>query len=239
VNQTYYNELKNIPQLNDNEFKIHFIKYKNGNEKSKEIIIKSNLKLAVYFAKKYKNVNQLIDFDDLISEANIGLIQAIEMYDINKEVQFSYYASFWIKKALIDFITSNNLVKQPQNNYPQIEKKIKELEQVLESEINDSILMYNSLFTSHQIDNYFNKPSIVTTLIDIVDEECIEELNLSKYFNNLNNNERLIIEQFYGINQPKLEYKEIAKQLNLSTRRIYQIKNNALKKIKKDYEKSN
>jgi RNA polymerase primary sigma factor len=239
VNQLYYNELKNIPELTKDEFKILFEKYKNGNQKSKDIIIKCNLKLAVYFANKYKNVNPAIELDDLISEANIGLIKSLDLYDLSKEIKFSYYASFWIKKALIDYISNFNLINKPYSFNKQIDVKIKELTQELQTEVDETLLEYYSTFSLNEILNYFNTPTYSNQEINLFEEEEKEEYNIElikSFIQFLNEKEQQVLNYFFGINQNKLCYKEIAKKINLSERRVYQIRNNALNKIKKIYE---
>src|SRR5699024_5278170 len=58
-------------------------------------------KIAVGLAPNYKNY---IDIDDLISYAHIGLMDAIEKFDINKDVKFETYASIRVRGAIIDEI---------------------------------------------------------------------------------------------------------------------------------------
>lgn len=236
MNQTFYNQLKNLPVLNKNEFEFHFKNYKNGNQTSKEILISSNLKLAVHFAKIYENVNPTIELDDLISEATIGLIKAIELYDLSKETLFSFYASFWIKKSIFDFLTSLNFIKHKSSYTNQIEAEIKRLEDEFQTSITDTSLEFYTSFTPTQINNYFNKPTLTDVNVDILDEQ--EEIDDIKfYIKYLNPEEKNVIQMFYGIDTEKLAYKDIAKKMNVSIQWIYQIRNKALHKLKKEYEK--
>jgi RNA polymerase primary sigma factor len=61
-------------------------------------IIKANLRLVIKIAKEFRNVG--LDYDDLINEGNIGLMSAIEKYDLGRGAKLSYYASFWIKQSI-------------------------------------------------------------------------------------------------------------------------------------------
>ena len=67
----------------------------------REKIIESNLKLAVSVANLYDNKGYSMDLSDLISEANIGLMKAVEGFDVSKGYKFSTYATFCIKNCII------------------------------------------------------------------------------------------------------------------------------------------
>ena len=75
-----------------------FKKIKNGDIEAKNEVITKNLRLVISEAKKY--VGSGMDFLDLIQEGNIGLITAIEKFDIAKGYRFSTYATWWIKQAI-------------------------------------------------------------------------------------------------------------------------------------------
>ena len=72
----------------------------------RETLINSNLRLVVYVAKKY--INPRIDFMDLIQEGNLGLIKAIEKFDVSKGFRFSTYATYWIRQAISRAITNQS-----------------------------------------------------------------------------------------------------------------------------------
>ena len=75
------------------------------------ILVTSNLRLVVKIALGYKRL-WMQNLMDLIQEGNIGLIKAVEKFDPDKNVKFSYYASFWIKAYIIKYLMDNfRLVK--------------------------------------------------------------------------------------------------------------------------------
>ena len=78
------------------------VKAKNGDIEAKNELITSNLKLVVNIAKGY--VNKGMSFIDLISEGNMGLIYAIDKFDIDKGFRFSTYAVWWIRQAIMKAI---------------------------------------------------------------------------------------------------------------------------------------
>src|SRR5918997_857568 len=69
-----------------------------GDEQSRKLLIKSNLRLVISIAKKYRGRG--VPFEDLIQEGNAGLIKAVEKFDPEMGNRFSTYATWWIRQAV-------------------------------------------------------------------------------------------------------------------------------------------
>ena len=96
----YLNEVARYKLLSAEEEKEALIKYKcNNDTAAKELLINSNLRLVVSIAKKYKNVG--IAFMDVIQYGNLGLIKAVEKFDLKFECKLSTYATWWIRQAIV------------------------------------------------------------------------------------------------------------------------------------------
>ena len=68
--------------------------------KTKEIIVKSNLRLIKWHTNRYRNVSGNMDFMDLFQEGYFGLSKAIDKFDPNRGHKFSTYASTWIRQSI-------------------------------------------------------------------------------------------------------------------------------------------
>ena len=77
----------------------------NKNEKSLQKILNSYLRLAVSYARKYSSYG--LPVDDLIHEGVLGIMHALEKFDISKDFRLSTYASWWIRASIQDYILKN------------------------------------------------------------------------------------------------------------------------------------
>ncbi|HIS18961.1 MAG TPA: sigma-70 family RNA polymerase sigma factor, partial [Candidatus Coprovivens excrementavium] len=120
----YLKEIMSYPVNNAQVNKDLIVKYKNGDIKAREMMIKGNLRLVVNVAYRYRNRITHMNILDIIQEGNIGLIRAIESYD--PEISsFSNYAIWWIKQAITRGI--DNQEKEIRKPIHFIEKKNKYL----------------------------------------------------------------------------------------------------------------
>lgn len=107
----YIEKIKQFPVLSEEEERQLIYKFKEqGDLQAAQKLITSHLRLAVKIALTYRRYG--LPTADLISEANIGLMQAVKKFDTRKNVRLSTYAILWIKAALNDFVLRSwSLVK--------------------------------------------------------------------------------------------------------------------------------
>ncbi len=108
---SYLEQIKKFPVLTQEEEDSLITDFKhNGNLQAAQKLITSHLRLAAKIALTYKRYG--LPMSDIISEANIGLMQAVKKFDENKKVRLATYAMWWIKAAIHDYILRSwSLVK--------------------------------------------------------------------------------------------------------------------------------
>ena len=98
----YLREINKIPLLTRKEEVDLARKAAIGTKSAKEKLIKANLRFVVNVAKKYQN--QGLTLSDLISEGNLGLITAVDKFDVEKGYHFISFAVWWIKQSILKSI---------------------------------------------------------------------------------------------------------------------------------------
>ena len=116
----YYDDIRHYKLLSQEEEVQLFITLKEGDKKSKEkariTIVNANQRFVVAVAKKFGTNENLLD---LISEGNIGLMEAIDRFDYTKGVRFSTFAVWYIRRAINFYninhgslVTKSNIAKR-------------------------------------------------------------------------------------------------------------------------------
>lgn len=130
----YCKDLRKFDVLGGAEQTKLAIEAKEGNQKSLEKLVHSNLRFVYSVAKEYLYTGMPIE--DLINEGNIGLINSVHRYDETKGFKFISYAVWWIRQSIIQAAYDNgNLVRLPVNRISAINKVIKATE-ALTKELN-------------------------------------------------------------------------------------------------------
>lgn len=128
VNQ-YLKEIRQFPLLSAEEEKELLDRIAKGDMKAKDRLIESNLRLVVSIAKKYQNRG--LSLMDLIQEANIGLLLAVDKFEASRGYRFSTYASWWIKQTLSRALDNKSKVIRLPAYVAESYNKIKHAESVL------------------------------------------------------------------------------------------------------------
>jgi RNA polymerase primary sigma factor len=94
---TYLEQIARFPLLTKQEEQVLARRIERGDEEAKRRMVESNLRLVVSIAKRYRG--QGVAFLDLIQDATLGLIRAVEKFDWRRDLKFSTYATWWIQQA--------------------------------------------------------------------------------------------------------------------------------------------
>jgi len=254
----YLKEINKVPLLTREEEQTYAAKAAKGDIPSQEKLIKANLRFVVNVAKKYQN--QGLPLSDLISEGNIGLMNAIERFDVTKGYHFISYAVWWIRQAILKAICEKSrMIRLPlnrANELVQIEKVKKELQGMrgeeppvtdiakkldMDSSHVSNLLNISRELVSLETPIYAEKDS--SLLCDFIedkeyrapDEHLLDKSlkdDINMVLKTLSTKEADIIQHRFGLNGRRpLSLKEIGTRYNLTKERIRQIEKKALKRL--------
>lgn len=118
ITKAYIEEVRNYDVISPQEQKrLLRLAHSSDNQVKQEAInrlVQSNQRFIISFAKKWSQEDNLLD---VINEANLGLLEAIDRYDTNSDNNFLTYAVWWIRKYVKDYHNVyDNIVKRPNAN---------------------------------------------------------------------------------------------------------------------------
>jgi RNA polymerase primary sigma factor len=255
----YLRDINKYDLLSREEEKHFAMLASKGDVTSKEKLINSNLRFVVNVAKQYQN--QGLPLEDLISEGNIGLMNAIDKFDVTKGYHFISYAVWWIRQRILKAISEKSrMIRLPMNRIYEISKiekvkdelqnkkgltaKIGEIAQQLnmEKELVAELLNISKEMLSLDNPIYIEKDSTVlkdfvpdTTYKSptevVLDNSLKDEINI--ILKSLTQKEARILEYRFGLNgKVPSSLREIGNLFNLTKERIRQIEKRAIDRLK-------
>lgn len=234
-----------------NEEMIELFKKKaSGDPHAKDELINGNLKLVLSILKKYNN--RCDNLDDLFQVGCVGLIKAIDNFDLAHEVRFSTYAVPMITGEIKRYLRDNNPLRISRSikdvayktlrlkeqlmdingNYP-TNKEIAEMLDVTEYDIVTALESLKEPISMYE--PIYNDGGDTIYLFDQIaaksdDYELDTKISLDKALGTLKDRERYILDQRYIIGKTQME---IANELGISQAQISRIEKNAITHIKK------
>lgn len=202
----YYYDLP--PSLGDAKQNEVIKKMNEGNVEARDELITGNLRLAMYCANKFDNVSEIISLDDRFSVAIVGLIKAVDTFDLKKNIKFATYASKCIENELL-------MALRTARKYTKHETS---LEQPLSVDIDGNQLTLIDVLC-HSDDE---------SLLDVIIFET-DRKRFWEVIGSLGAREKFLLEQ--TIKEGKTQ-KEIAGMLNLSQSYISRLVRIALDKLR-------
>ena len=208
-------------------------------EEIKKELLEGNLRFVITVAKQYQN--QGLDLPDLIAEGNYGLLKAIENFDWSKKLRFISYGVWWIRQSILQSLNENaRTIRLPVNVVQELHKAKKELEK-------NGIELpekFHNLPSTIGLDNPVNEEG--DTLLDIVTNP--EADNPENIFSTegklkdkllsimevLDERERVIVEDYYGLSGSTRTLEDIGNDFNLTKERVRQIKEKAIRKLRNE-----
>lgn len=254
----YFADVRRHPMLNCKDEEILAYRAKSGDKMAREKLIQSNLRFVISFANLFSGRG--VPQEDLIQAGNIGLIHAAEEFEPNRGFKFSTYAAWQIQAAIMDEINKNGkLIHIPSRKQQDLNKILRystqfEVEKGIAptmDEIANALKMpaakVQSLLSLVQNCVSLNSPmgdettSILEDILSNSDYATDKEINkqesyaiFEKVLSILPEREKYILVMYYGIGgRDPHTLESIANELGLSIERVNQLRNKAIKTIRK------
>ncbi|MGD9930966.1 MAG: RNA polymerase sigma factor RpoD/SigA [Mangrovibacterium sp.] len=233
---------------------------KRDDREALEQLVKSNLRFVVSVAKQYQN--QGLCLTDLISEGNLGLIKAAMRFDESRGFKFISYCVWWIRQSILQALAEKaRMIRLPQNkigSVTKIKKAFIRLEQEHHREPTSEEVALSLQTTSDAVEmvmkvssNPVSMDSPVEdgqgSLYDLIlnddspspDWELMRNsliLEIERTLATLNEREAEVVRYSFGLGgYPQYSLSEIGFELGLSTERVRQIRDKAVKKLKNNF----
>ncbi len=252
----YLKEINSIPLLTREEEIELSQKAKNGDKAARDKMIKANLRFVVRVAKKYQNHG--LDLSDLISEGNIGLINAIEKFEPSRGYHFISYAVWWINQSILKAVSEKSrAIRLPLNRANELVRieyasnlingtlsESEEVEQIAdmlnmpESKVRELLAISNGMVSlDAKVSASENDNSVVGDYYEDEtyarpEEHTVEVAlkdDVDSLLKTLRPNEQKVIRLRYGLNGYKpMSLQEIGEECNLTKERVRQIEKKAI-----------
>ena len=244
-----------LPVLSNEEKNVLLVKIKNGDTEAREKFINGNLRLVLSVIQRFYNRGENVD--DLFQIGCIGLIKAIDNFDLTQNVQFSTYAVPMIIGEIRRYLRDNNSVRvsrsirdlaykvlqvkeriiKEQNREPGIEEISKELGVEKEEisfcldAIQDPISLHEPIYNKDGADNLFVMDQIRDN--KNIDERWVEDLTIAQAMTRLNKREKEIITRRFFDGRTQME---VAEEIGISQAQVSRLEKGAISRIRKVYK---
>ena len=242
-----------LPILKENVMRELLIKIKGGDEKARDEFINGNLRLVLSVIKRFYNRGE--NLDDLFQVGTIGLIKAIDNFNINLNVRFSTYAVPMIIGEIRRHLRDNNSLRvsrslkdtaykalQTRNILAaekQCEPTVEDIAAVMHAKREDVVFALDAIQDPVSLFEpvYHDSGDAIYVMDQIKDEKTTDEnwitgIAIKEAIKKLSEREKDIINKRFYLGQTQME---VAKEIGISQAQVSRLEKNALKNIKKAY----
>lgn len=195
--------------LNDTEEQKYLERLQKGDQEARNILIEHNLRLVAHITKKFDNTGE--DNEDLISIGTVGLIKAINTYNLDKGTKLATYAARCIENEILMHLRAMKKTRGEVSIYEPIG---------VDKEGNEISLI-----------DVLGSEQDVTEIVEII----FERQNVREKMKSLNPREKKVLEMRYGFTQGlNRTQREIARKMGISRSYVSRIEKKAIQKLLKE-----
>ncbi|WP_339227918.1 RNA polymerase sporulation sigma factor SigF [Oceanobacillus sp. FSL K6-2867] len=240
-------------QLSDEKVKEYILKSQQGDKEARDLLVERNIRLVWSVVQRF--INRGYDPDDLFQIGSIGLIKAIDKFDLSYDVRFSTYAVPMIIGEIQRFIrddgsvkvsrslkeTGNKIRRKKDELTKQLGRSptVKEIAEALEISAEEVVHAQEAAKSPHSIhETVFENDGDPITLLDQIadqDTKWFDKLTLQEAIQNLSERERLIVYLRYYKDQTQTE---VAERLGISQVQVSRLEKKILEDMKKNMDSS-
>lgn len=255
--RTYLNEMGQYPRLTGQQERLLGERAAQGDVEAKHLLILTNLRLVVRIAKHYAaRARGTLDLLDLIQEGTLGLMHAVDIFDVQRGWRFSTIAAWWIRQTVSRAqMNQGRTIRLPvgaQEQISDLQLLLQDADEDLEviaRRLNISLDRAQELFAASQdlysLDTPAFGPDGDLDLGHILESSApspqshVEGLDLRQQLVNLLHTlrprDRLIIALRYGLDgQGERTLEEVSQQMHVTRQRIQQIENRILLELRQE-----
>ena len=232
-----------LPALSNEEKNELLIKIKNGDTNAREKFINGNLRLVLSVIQKFYNRGE--SADDLFQIGCVGLIKAIDNFDLNQNVQFSTYAVPMIIGEIRRYLRDNNAIRvsrsirdlaykvlQVKEKFVRTTGREPSIEEIAMSlaAIQDPLSLQEPIY-KHGTENLYVMDQVKDT--KNIDERWVEDLTIAQALKKLSPREKEIISRRFFDGRTQME---VADEIGISQAQVSRLEKCAISRIRKAYK---
>ena len=228
-----------LPVLKNNQMMELLLKIKEGDEEARQEFVRGNLRLVLSVIQEFNNRGENID--DLFQIGCIGLIKAIDNFDLSQNVRFSTYAVPMIIGEIRRYLRDNNPIRVSRSLKDIAYKALQVRERLVrnnakeptvseiakELELQDPISLFDPVYQDNG-DAIFVMDQVQDK--KDTDENWLQEIALKEAIKKLNSREKLVLDLRFYKGRTQIE---VADEIGISQAQVSRIEKNALKNMKK------